>query len=236
MADTPIWQQHPVADTPEAAAAVSGSDGEAPVWLSHDAEPAANNQQPAPAEGYDLYRKATDAMNRGITMGLSDKIGAATLATGHELGLTSPYDAAASDDGWSDAYHKNLDAIRSDADKFTATNPVASRVAEGAGLIGSVAALPSEGALATAGLLPKIAEGAKVGGAAGGMAGFGNSKDESVTGDLAATGAGTAIGAGLGGTGAAAADKVLSPVFGWVAVDLVRTRFRARLCRLLLAG
>jgi|HubBroStandDraft_4_1064222.scaffolds.fasta_scaffold392604_2 hypothetical protein len=70
----------------------------------------AEQAPPAPAEGYDLYRQATDTANRGLTFGLSDKIGAAVLATGHELGLKSPRDVAGPNDSWSEAYRRNLAA------------------------------------------------------------------------------------------------------------------------------
>jgi hypothetical protein len=112
-------------------------------------------------------------------MGLSDKIGAATLASGHALGAKSPYDVAGPSDSWLEAYHKNLDALRQEGEKFSETNPTASKVATTAGTVGSIAALPSRGIAATAGLLPKIGEGAKIGAVAGGIGGFGGSKDES---------------------------------------------------------
>jgi hypothetical protein len=176
----------------------------------------AEQAPPAPAEGYDLYRQATDTANRGLTFGLSDKIGAAVLATGHELGLKSPRDVAGPNDSWSEAYRRNLAGLRQEGETFTQTNPVASKASEAAGVVGSVASLPSKGALAAAGLIPKLVEGAKVGATAGGIGGFGGSKDESVTGDLAATGTGAAIGSGIGAAGGVVADRAVSPFISWL--------------------
>lgn len=208
------WELYPDAGTPDAALA-NPNAGPRPAWESYPDVP--SEPVKASAQGYDLYRNVTDAANRGLTFGLSDKVGAAVLATGHELGLKSPYDTAGKDDSWGAAYHKNLDAIRKQAEDFSETNPKAALAAETAGAVGSVASLPTQGAAAAAGLLPKIVEGAKVGGAAGGLAGFGGSNDQSVLGDVAATGAGAVAGAGIGGAGGAIADRVISPAVNWIA-------------------
>lgn len=213
MTDRPLWLDHPLEDTP-AAAAVSGT--EQPAWEAHAIVDTPSTAPAPPAEGYDLYRKVTDEANQALTFGLSDKVGAGVLAGGHALGLSSPYDVAGKDDTFSEAYHKNLDAIRQEGEKFHETNPKAAMAAEGAGMVGGVASLPSRGAAAVAGLLPKIVEGAKVGGTAGGLAGFGGSKDESVTGDLAATGAGAATGVAIGGTTAGVPDRVAAPIYNWL--------------------
>lgn len=214
MVDRPLWEDHPLENTPASAAATDVDQG---LWEAHPTIEAPTTVSAAPAEGYELYRKVTDTANRGLTFGLSDKLEAAMLAGGHKLGLKSPYDVAGADDSFSEAYHKNLDAIRHEGEKFSETNPVAAKAAEVAGAVGSVASLPSRGALAVSGLLPKIAEGAKVGGAAGGLAGFGGSNDQSLTGDLAATGVGAATGAGIGGVGGAVADRVVAPIYNWIA-------------------
>lgn len=210
------WMTYPEFGT-DAAGAANPASGPAPAWQSYAEVPAPPLESTSPATGYDLYRKVTDAANRGLTFGLSDKVGAAVLATGHELGLKSPQDVAGASDTWSEAYHKSLDALRQEGEKFGETNPIASRAAETAGVVGSVASLPSRGVAAAAGLLPKIAEGMKVGGTAGGLAGFGASKDESALGDVAATGAGAATGAAIGGTGGAVADRVVAPIYNWIA-------------------
>ena len=170
-------------------------------------------------------------MERGLSFGLSDKIGAAVLATGHELGLKSPHDVATAGNSWADAYHKNLDALRQEGEKFSETNPVASKASTTAGVVGSVASLPSRGVAAAAGLVPKIVEGTKIGTTAGGFAGFGGSKDESVLGDIAATGVGAGTGAVIGGGGAAAADRIVSPVINWIAGASVPRPSRPKLCR-----
>jgi hypothetical protein len=132
------------------------------------------------------------------------------------MGAKSPYDVAGPSDSWLEAYHKNLDALRQEGEKFSETNPTASKVATTAGTVGSIAALPSRGISAAAGLLPKIGEGAKIGAAAGGISGFGGSKDESVTGDIAATGTGAAVGGTIGAAGGAVADRVVSPFVSWL--------------------
>jgi hypothetical protein len=218
MSERPVWLDHPIADTTDAAIAAGPSAGaEPPVWESHPTVDRPSTTPDAPAEGYDLYRKVTDEANRGLTFGLSDKVGAGVLAAGHALGLKSPRDVADKDDSFSESYHKNLDALRQEGEKFSETNPKASMAAEAAGAVGSVASLPSRGVAAAASLVPKIAEGMKVGGTAAGLAGFGGSKDESVLGDVAATGTGAAIGAPIGGAGGAVADRVVAPIYNWVA-------------------
>jgi hypothetical protein len=215
--DRPVWIDHPVYGTPSATAATAGTDAEEPLWNSHEViERSAPEVESAPATGMDLYRKARSAANRALTMGLSDKIEAGAVATEHALGGKSPIDVATPSDSWLEAYHKNLDALRQEGEKFSETNPIASKAATVAGTVGSIATLPSGGISAAAGLLPKIIAGAKVGAAAGGISGFGASKDESVTGDLAATGTGAAVGAGIGGVGAAVADRVVSPFVSWL--------------------
>jgi hypothetical protein len=65
---------------------------------------------------------------------------------------------------------------------------------------------------------------------------FGNSKDESVTGDLAATGGGTAIGVGLGGPAQRQRTRFYRRSLVGLPVDLVRTPFRARRCKPSLAA
>jgi hypothetical protein len=214
--DRPVWIDHPVYGTPAATAATAGTDAEEPLWNSHEVIEQSAPVAASPAEGYDLYRKATDAANRQLTFGLSDKVGAAVLATGHQLGLKSPQDVAGPSDSWSEAYRKNLNLLRQEGEQFSETNPTASKAATAAGTVGSIASLPSRGIAATAGLLPKIGEGAKIGAAAGGIGGFGGSKDESVTGDLAATGTGAAVGGTIGAGGGAVADRVVSPFISWL--------------------
>jgi hypothetical protein len=216
--DRPVWIDHPVYGTPSATAATAGTDAEEPLWNSHEViERSAPEVESAPATGMDLYRKARSAANRALTMGLSDKIEAGAVATEHALGGKSPIDVATPSDSWLETYHKNLNALRQEGEKFSETNPIASKVATAAGTVGSIAMLPSGGVAAAAGLLPKIVEGAKVGAMAGGLAGFGGSKDESVLGDVAATGVGAATGAGIGAAGGAIADRVVSPVVNWIA-------------------
>jgi hypothetical protein len=215
MSEQPVWHGYPVVGTPEAGAAAAGMENEQPMWHGFASIEPTPEVENTPATGLDLYRQAADAANRALSMGLSDKIGAATLATGHALGAKSPYDVAGPSDSWLEAYHKNLDALRQEGEKFSETNPTASKVATTAGSVGSVVALPSRG-LAAAGLLPKIGEGAKLGAEAGGIAGFGGSKDESVPSDLAAIGTGAAVGAGIGAAGSAVADRVASPFIGWL--------------------
>jgi hypothetical protein len=216
MTERPVWLDHPLVGTADATAATAGSEAEQPLWESHPTVDQPQSPVAAPAEGYDLYRQATDTANRGLTFGLSDKIGAAVLATGHELGLKSPRDVAGSDDSWAEAFRKNLGALRQEGETFAQTNPIASKASEAAGAVGSIASLPSKGALAAAGLIPKLVEGAKVGASAGGIGGFGGSKDESVTGDLAATGTGAVVGGGIGAAGGAVADRVAAPFIGWL--------------------
>ncbi len=216
MSEQPIWYQYPTGNTPAAAAAADGTGNEQPVWHGFPSAEIPHEAETTPAEGYSLYRQAADAANRALSMGLSDKVGAVTLATGHALGAKSPYDAAGPSDSWLEAYHKNLDALRQEGEKFSETNPTASKVATTAGTVGSIAALPSRGIAATAGLLPKIGEGAKIGATAGGIGGFGGSKDESATGDLAAAGTGAAVGGAIGAAGGAVADRVASPFISWL--------------------
>jgi hypothetical protein len=216
MSEQPIWHQYPTGNTPAAATAAEGTGNEQPIWHGFPSTEVAHEAETAPAEGYGLYRQAADAANRALSMGLSDKVGALTLATGHAMGAKSPYDVAGPSDSWLEAYHKNLDALRQEGEKFSETNPTASKVATTAGTVGSIAALPSRGISAAAGLLPKIGEGAKIGAAAGGISGFGGSKDESVTGDIAATGTGAAVGGTIGAAGGAVADRVVSPFVSWL--------------------
>ena len=212
--ESEVWLDHPI-DAPGVPAMPAAAE-ENPVWEGHAVLPTTASAPPQPAQGYDLYRKSTDAADRELTFGLSDKMKAAMLATGHKLGLPSPYDVAGKDDTWSEAYHKDLGAIRGEGEQFAQTNPLASGVARGAGMVGSVAALPSTGVTNAATLIPKMVEGAKLGATAGGLSGFGHSNDQSVTGDLAATGAGAGVGAAIGAGGAAVADKVVSPVVNWI--------------------
>ena len=216
MSEQPVWHGYPVVGTPEASAAAAGMENEQPMWHGFASIEPTPEVENTPATGMDLYRKAADAANRALSFGLSDKVGAAVLATGHELGLKSPKDVSSPSDSWLETYHRNLDALRQEGEKFSETNPIASKAATAAGTVGSVASLPSRGIAATAGLLPKIVEGAKIGAAAGGIGGFGGSKDESVTGDLAATGTGAAVGGTIGAGGGAVADRVVSPFISWL--------------------
>jgi hypothetical protein len=207
---------YPEAGT-EAAGAANPDAGPPPAWQSYPEIPVRQSPTAVPAAGYDLFRQSNNTAEHEISMGLSDKIGAAVLATGHALGVPSPYDKASASDNWADAYRKNLDAIRNEGEQFSETNPTASKVATGAGIVGSAAALPSEGIAATAGLLPKMVEGAKIGAGAGAAAGFGASSDKSLTGDLASTATGAGLGTIIGGAGAAVADRVVAPIYNWAA-------------------
>jgi hypothetical protein len=218
MTERPVWLDHPIADTPEAAAAAS-MGAEKPVWESHPTVDTPPTTPAAPAAGYDLFLQSRNELNRGLTYGLSDKAVAALIATMHEVGLKSPKDTADQNDNWLEAYHKNLESVRKEGEQFSETNPIASNAAKAAGLVGGAAMLlPVGGEIpAAAGLLPKLAAGAKAGATAGALSGFGASKDESVLGDVAATGMGAATGAGIGAAGAGLADRVVSPIYNWVA-------------------
>lgn len=211
MAGLQEWQTHPEFGTPEAETSLSATTGQ-PEWMQHpEAPPAPEPSQPVPMGlGTGFVPKFLAKQGSDLTFGLADKTEAA-LEAGIKK-LTSGGEAS-----FPDTYHKRLGEIRGEQEQFSQTNPVASGIAAGTGMAGSVAALPSEGIAATAGLIPKLVEGAKIGGVAGGLGGFGGSNDESVKGDLAATGAGTIIGAGLGAGGAAIADRVIAPVMNWVA-------------------
>ena len=213
MTDTPVWLDHPLADTPEAAAATSS---EQPLWESH-AVVEQTRKKSKPTEGLDRISKFNDEVQRGLSFGLSDKMKALGIAIPHAMGLEAQGDVANPEDTFGESYRKNLEASRAEGEKFAETNPVASRAGTALGIIGGAGSLPSEGVSAAAGLLPKIAEGMKVGGLAGGLAGFGGSKDESVAGDVSATGAGAVTGAGIGGVGGAVADRVVAPIYNWVA-------------------
>ena len=217
--DLQEWQTHPVAGTPEAATSLSATTGQ-PEWMQHAIAPPPP-EPPQPVDvglGTGFVPKFLAKQGNDLTFGLADKAEAALEAGIHALVPRSPSDLVTGDThSFSDTYHKRLGEIRGEQEQFSQTNPIASDIAAGTGVAGSVAALPSEGIAATAGLLPKLVEGAKMGGVAGGMAGFGGSSDESVTGDLAATGVGAGLGAGIGAGGAAIADRVVAPVMNWVA-------------------
>ena len=209
------WMTYPEAGT-EAAGAANPAAGPAPAWQSYAEVPTPPPQDTTPAEGFDLYRKATDTMERGLSFGLSDKIGAAVLATGHELGLKSPHDVAtANDSGPTPITRTSMRSarkVRNSARRIRWRQGCDNGRRRRQRCFAAV-----RGVAAAAGLVPKIIEGTKIGTAAGGLAGFGGSKDESVLGDIAATGAGAGTGAVIGGAGAAAADRIVSPVVNWIA-------------------
>jgi hypothetical protein len=80
MTDRGLWLDHPLEGTPPAAAATGAEE---PLWESHPT--AEQHTLGAPAQGYDLYRKVTDTANRGLTFGLSDKVGARFWRRGTSL-------------------------------------------------------------------------------------------------------------------------------------------------------
>lgn len=207
---------------PDAGAAAVGAAAVAPAqpmpWDAYPDAPIATTApvDVTPVQGYERAHQFSNAMERELTFGLSDKMAAAMTAVSHAAGLQLPTDVSAPGDSFGQSYHKNLDAIRKEGERFSETNPVASKIATGSGVVGSIASLPAKGVAATAGLVPKIVEGAKVGGIVGGLSGFGNSNDTSVTGDLAATGAGAVTGGVIGGGGAAVADRAAQPFIGWL--------------------
>src|SRR5580658_9322210 len=138
MSEQAIWHQFPLVGSPEGAAAAAGTENEQPMWHGFPSVESTSEVESAPATGLDLYRKAADAANRALSFGLSDKVGAAVLATGHELGLKSPKDVSSPSDSWLETYHRNLDALRQEGEKFSETNPIASKAATAAGTVGSV--------------------------------------------------------------------------------------------------
>jgi hypothetical protein len=183
-------------------------------WLSTDVA--------GPIQGY-----AEQAI-RGATMGISDKVEAAKSALTDYLTGANP--------SFGDAYQKALTDQRAMGNTYAQNHPIASPIATGTGMVltlpltaaggGTVEAPAVVGQAVQAGkaaapvaatLGARALQAAKTGAIVGGAAGFGNSNDTSITGDLASTAGGAAVGGAAGGVGSIAADKILSPIANWAA-------------------
>jgi hypothetical protein len=171
-----------------------------------------------------------DQMGRALTMGLSDKIAAIEPAAIHAAakGINHLYSGSggvppfpeAENENFADIYHENLAKERAASERYAQENPYASGAAKTLGVLGSIPmmaeAAPGKALASGASLGTKALQGAKVGAAVGGLAGFGGANDTSIADDAKQVALGSGAGAALGAGGAVVADKVLAPVVDWV--------------------
>lgn len=146
-----------------------------------------------PADSGSFLDNIGRAVARGATLGFADEIAAGGDALlGHLAGRGSQADS------FDKRYEENLATERARDRAFDKANPIASNVAQiGGGVAGTAAALPASVLKLPATYLGAVKQGAKVGGAAGAIGGFG--EGEQGLGNRAANAAvaGT-FGAGLG--------------------------------------
>jgi hypothetical protein len=177
-----------------------------------------------------------DQMLRTISMGLSDKVAGLEPAALHAAakGVNALYDGIGADkpfpeaenENFSDVYHDNLARSRAASERYSQDHPYASTAAKALGIAASVPLMSGAGAtgldvplLPTVGrtLGAKIGQGALTGAEIGGIAGFGQSNDESLKKDAVATGVGAGLGGALGAGTTLIGEKVVAPIANWVA-------------------
>jgi len=156
-------------------------------WAGYSAPPLGTTSVRAsktPDLGFGAY------LGHELSGGILDKAAAAAGATFPSLGPM-----AVNAPTWGERYHDTLTNIRGGLSGFQADNPKQAKAALAASVTGPMLIGGGESSL-----LGSMLKGSTIGGAYG----FGGTNDDSVMGDLTATGLGVAAGAGMAGAGHAA--------------------------------
>lgn len=168
----------------------------------------------------DKFNAFTEQATRGATFGLQDKAGAAaaaapTAARALYGSLTGDKSAPGLEQVSKD-YHDELAKERAAGETYAEDHPIASKIATG---IGSVAGVgpggTAEAAPATLG--GKVLQSAKGGATVGGLTGFGQSNDESLSKTALDTATGAGGGALIGEAIPIVADKIAQPIIDFAA-------------------
>ncbi len=190
------------------------------------------------------YRLAQAGL-RGMTAGLSDKAQAASHAAGRSImdsalsmvpdalrpspeqqeamrnsqildSAPPPGSTPQPQQGFGDVYRADLAKERAQTEAFGQEHPIAAGTAYTGGMLASAPLLAGK-AVAGAGTLAKMLQGAKVGAGVGAASGFAGTNDTSLAEDVGHTAIGAAGGAAIGAAGSLLADKILGPAIGYVA-------------------
>lgn len=175
------------------------------------AQPQAPVPQSAPQPAPGLLQGIAQSVGRGASFGLSDRAGALVSSL---LGSTQNTELG----DFGGTYSENLKSIQDARDKFADKYPVTDfaanlvgGVASGGPLLKGAAAVPQlAGALRTFNAMPRWAQFATGGAAAGGLSGAGNAREGDVL-----------EGAAIGGATGAVLGSTLPPVlkYGWKTAD-----------------